>query len=275
MINKEDTRISGDLTRHIFMLVFLGGLWLYPWVYKTAVALREANKRETGYYTSPTAQLLLFIFIPFYSIYWFYKTASTLKLYAYRYGNKSAVVGLCTFIAFLTNIIPATIIQMEIERLVEACKAGEPAPKANKVSSVKPTATATKSAVDTKATAPAPAKTPATADDDGNYDYDKDCVRRIQPDGFDQGGFAVEEMQNAPWIPVTDHDEGTCPVCGRRQVTLQTSGNYIRCSGCHIVLKVMRGAIMFRDSERIALEKHNKIAIQNLKRAKRQKRKSR
>ena len=297
MINKEDTRISGDLTRHIFMLVFLGGLWLYPWVYKTAAALREATKRETGYYTSPTAQLLLFIFIPFYSIYWFYKTASTLKLYAYRYGNKSAVVGLCTFIAFLTNIIPATIIQMEIERLVEACKAGEPAPKANKVSSVKPTATATKSAVDTKATAPAPAKTaapetvtvvpekvtvvpeketpppaktPATADDDDDYDYDEDYVRRIQPDGFDKGGFSAVEMDNAPWMPVTDHDEGICPVCGR-QVTLQTSGNYTKCSGCHVVLKVVRGAIMLRDSDRKALEKRNKIAIQNLKRAKKTK----
>ena len=289
MVKKEDACISGDLARHVFMLVFLGWFWLFPWVYKTAVALREANRKESNYYTSPAAQALLFIFVPFYSIYWFYKTASAINVYAYRCNAVAKIVGLCTFTAFFTNLIPAVLIQMEIERLV-SYQEGKPTPAADKGSNPKSTTAAT-APTDAKAPAapaaasemvtpapekitPPPTKAPVTADD-GNYDYDEDCVRRIQPDGFDKGGFAAVEMQNAPWMPVTDHDEGTCPVCGRQVVTLQTSGNYIRCSGCHIVLKVMRGAIMFRDSERRALEKHNKIAIQDLKRAKRQKRKSR
>ena len=103
MVKKEDARISGDLARHIFMLVFLGGFWLFPWVYKTAVALREANRKESNYYTSPAAQALLFAFVPFYSIYWFYKTASTINVYAYRCNAVAKIVGLCTFTAFFAT----------------------------------------------------------------------------------------------------------------------------------------------------------------------------
>lgn len=69
MLNKKYSR---DMTLHILLLLFTFGIYHIIWIYKTSEFNCEIDSDEN---LSPIAQTLLCMFIPFYVIFWYCRTA--------------------------------------------------------------------------------------------------------------------------------------------------------------------------------------------------------
>ena len=66
---------------------------------------------------NPTTKLLLCMFVPFYSIYWVYKSAQRLDKLAARKGIPSDLATLCLILAIFVGIIPPILMQDKINAL--------------------------------------------------------------------------------------------------------------------------------------------------------------
>ena len=113
---KRPTAYKPDryMLMHIILSLFLGAAWLWPWVYQTTCTLNDfkpVQKRR------PAGKLLLFILVPFYSMYWFNKSAKIINDYSKRFGLDIQIVGLCSFLGLIAPSISSIIMQMEIEHL--------------------------------------------------------------------------------------------------------------------------------------------------------------
>lgn len=69
---ERESESSGYISmgKHVLLLLFTFGIWQIIWIYKTTKILNESKDFEEQ---NPTAKTLLCLFVPFYSIYWFYK----------------------------------------------------------------------------------------------------------------------------------------------------------------------------------------------------------
>ena len=110
-----------SLVKHILLLLFTFGIWLLIWVYRTTDYL---NRVEGAPYRNPVTKLLLFIFVPFYFIYWYYKTAQLTDRLANSRGLHSDLSTLCLILAIFVAIIPPILLQDKINSIVEAEKSG-------------------------------------------------------------------------------------------------------------------------------------------------------
>jgi len=109
----QSSKISANLLTHILLTVFLGCFWLWPWVYKTTALLNNVKGLE---FRKPSSKLALFILVPFYSVYWFRKTAKSIEFAAKQANEIISFAGICTFLAFFFPQIASILIQMEIEK---------------------------------------------------------------------------------------------------------------------------------------------------------------
>ena len=107
-----------SLAMHVLLLLFTCGIWNLIWIYRTTDKLNCINDEK---YRSSTAELLLCMFIPFYSIYWTYKTAQRIEKILMSNGIYTNIVAVCLAFAFFIPIIPAIIIQEKINHLVSNC----------------------------------------------------------------------------------------------------------------------------------------------------------
>ena len=73
-IKAEERESEGSgyisMGKHVLLLLFTFGIWQIIWIYKTTKILNASKDFEEQ---NPTAKTLLCLFVPFYSIYWFYK----------------------------------------------------------------------------------------------------------------------------------------------------------------------------------------------------------
>lgn len=69
---KLSLRAYCGIVQFILLSFFTFGIWTMIWVYRMT---KELNCVDGFEYRNPVKKLLLYIFIPFYSIYWFYQTA--------------------------------------------------------------------------------------------------------------------------------------------------------------------------------------------------------
>lgn len=122
MIDTKYSKPNKELLTHILLSVVLGKFWLWPWVYQTAYGLRKINK---GYKRSPAGQLLLFVFIPFYNLYWFFKTGKSVSDCAADKKIDINISRLCVLIAIFSPVIASIILQMEICKLQDELTAIE------------------------------------------------------------------------------------------------------------------------------------------------------
>ena len=104
-----------DLFKHILLLIFTFGIYYLVWIYKTTIYTNNYQNEE---YRNPTNKLLLCIFVPFYNIYWVYKTAQ-------RIDKLAKEKGISSDIATVSLILAPIIIQSKINELLK--------PVANKV----------------------------------------------------------------------------------------------------------------------------------------------
>ena len=101
------------LWQHILLLLFLGGIWSAIWAYR----MTEATNIASGEKRDPITQLLLYIFIPFYSIYWTYVTAQRVDEVAKKAGHHSDLAMICLILMLVIPIAPPVLIQDKINNI--------------------------------------------------------------------------------------------------------------------------------------------------------------
>lgn len=106
-----------SLVKHILLLLFTFGVWLYMWIYRITGFTNHAKGEE---YRDPTIKLLLCMFVPFYQIYWTYVTAQRIDKMAADKGVSSELATMCLILAIFVPIIPPILLQDKINALVTA-----------------------------------------------------------------------------------------------------------------------------------------------------------
>lgn len=126
-VSNSITRKHGycDMTKHILLLVFIGWIWQYIWIYRTTDYLNKTPNEEKR---APATKLLLCMFVPFYYIYWIYQSARRIEILAKEKNIDSDIVTLSVVLSLFVGIVPPIIMQSKLNQI---CKSE------NKVATVK------------------------------------------------------------------------------------------------------------------------------------------
>ena len=103
-----------SLGKHVCLLLFTCGIWMYIWIYK---ATKFTNLYAGEEERNPVSTLLLCMFVPFYSIYWTYKTALRIDAMAKESGISSDLGTVCLILAIFVGIIPPVLMQEKINTI--------------------------------------------------------------------------------------------------------------------------------------------------------------
>ena len=118
MADAQNTVSAGSaycsMVKHVFLLLFTFGIWYYIWIYRTTCYLNQVEDEPPR---NPTAKLLLCMFVPFYSIYWIYKSAQRLDKLSVSRGIPSDLSTLCLILAIFVGVIPPILMQDRINAL--------------------------------------------------------------------------------------------------------------------------------------------------------------
>ncbi|MBR7146263.1 MAG: DUF4234 domain-containing protein [Oscillospiraceae bacterium] len=111
----DDADYSCGLVKHILLLLFTLGIWQCIWIYRTT---RFTNRLESEEEMSPGIQLLLYLFVPFYSLYWTYRCAKRIDAISHANGLGSDLAVLCLILAIFVGIVPPILMQDQINSIV-------------------------------------------------------------------------------------------------------------------------------------------------------------
>lgn len=106
-----------SLVKHILLLLFTFGIWHLIWIYRMTDYTNAAQDEEPR---NPTNKLLLSLFVPFYIIYWTYKTAQRVDKMAVAKGLTSDMATLCLILEIFVPIIPPILLQDKMNNIVTA-----------------------------------------------------------------------------------------------------------------------------------------------------------
>ncbi len=104
------------LVKHILLLLFTCGIWMLIWVYRMTGYTNAVKGEEKR---NPTNKLLLYIFVPFYSIYWIYKTAQRIDKMAKAKNIESDLATLCLILAIFVPIVAPILMQDKMNKIVK------------------------------------------------------------------------------------------------------------------------------------------------------------
>lgn len=117
----QNTPVSSEIycsmAKHVLLLLFTFGIWYYIWIYRMTGYTNAAENEE---YRNPTKKLLLCLFIPFYIIYWTYKTGQRVDKMAAAKGISSDMATLCLILAIFVPIIPPILLQDKMNNIATA-----------------------------------------------------------------------------------------------------------------------------------------------------------
>ena len=102
------------LVKHILLLLFTFGIWYLIWIYRTTDNLNCLDDEPPR---NPATKLLLCMFVPFYSIYWVYKSAQRIDRLSAMAGQSSDSATLYLILAILIGIVPPILMQDKINSL--------------------------------------------------------------------------------------------------------------------------------------------------------------
>lgn len=105
------------LVKHILLLLFTFGIWQFIWIYRMT---RYTDGVEGEEPRTPTNQLLLCLFVPFYIVYWMYKTAQRVDKMAAAKGISSDLSILCLILQIFVAIVPPVLLQDKLNDIVTA-----------------------------------------------------------------------------------------------------------------------------------------------------------
>jgi len=109
-----DDELYCGLTKHILLLLFTFGIWFLIWIYRITGYTNYVKDEEER---NPTKRLLLCLFVPFYLIYWTYKTAQRIDKMAAAKGLQSDLSTLCLILAIFVPIIPPILMQDKLNAI--------------------------------------------------------------------------------------------------------------------------------------------------------------
>ena len=109
-----DDELYCGLTKHILLLLFTFGIWFMIWIYRITGYTNYVKDEEER---NPTKKLLLCLFVPFYQIYWTYKTAQRIDKMAMAKGLQSDLSTLCLILAIFVPIIPPILMQDKLNAI--------------------------------------------------------------------------------------------------------------------------------------------------------------
>lgn len=104
-----------DMVKHVLLLLFTFGIWNLIWIYKVTGYLNVVKDEEQR---NPTTKLLLCMFVPFYNIYWTYKSAQRIDKLARQKGLSSDIATLCLIMAIFLPIISPIIMQDKMNSIL-------------------------------------------------------------------------------------------------------------------------------------------------------------
>lgn len=104
-----------SIGKHIFWTLITAGIWHLIWVFHVTKNLNRVAGVETR---KPWAELLLYIFLPFYSVYWYYKTAEYVDAFAAEKGKKSNLAILSLVFGLVFPVVPYVVLQDKINLIV-------------------------------------------------------------------------------------------------------------------------------------------------------------
>lgn len=103
-----------NLVAHILLLLFTCGIWQYIWIYRTTKALNCVPGEP---YRNPVTKLLLCFFVPFYYIYWVYKSCKLIDKLAATKGVVSDISTLCLILSIFIGIVPPIVMQEKMNAI--------------------------------------------------------------------------------------------------------------------------------------------------------------
>ena len=103
-----------DIVMHAILLLVTCGIWHFIWIYKTTSYLNIVEGEEQR---NPLNKLLLCIFVPFYTIYWTYKSAQRIDKLANSKNIPSDLSKVCLILAIFLGIIPPILMQLKINEI--------------------------------------------------------------------------------------------------------------------------------------------------------------
>lgn len=117
--NKKAKGLDGyiSIPLQIFLQVVTLGLWEFVWIYKTTDVLGLINEEDDR---DPVFQLLLCALVPFYHVYWTYKTARMIDKQLAKKSIDSELSVVCTVFALGVRIVSPILIQERLNVLVKA-----------------------------------------------------------------------------------------------------------------------------------------------------------
>lgn len=98
---------------HVLLTLFLWLIWTPIWVYRVTKAV---NKIDGTQERTPAGAMLLYLFIPFYWVFWQYTVANMLDVSAGRHGENADNGALVLICAFLLPIVNYFLIQHRLNR---------------------------------------------------------------------------------------------------------------------------------------------------------------
>lgn len=100
---------------HIVLYLFTFGIWNLIWVCRTTAYLNRTPNSEQY---NPLSKLLLFMFVPFYSIYWYYRHGQRADALSRSQNiNSSDISTLCLVMAIFIPIVACIILQDRINNI--------------------------------------------------------------------------------------------------------------------------------------------------------------
>ena len=109
-----------SLVKHVLLLMFTFGIWWFIWVYRVTRYLNCVKDEEPR---TPMAELLLCMFVPFYQIFWVYKSAQKIDKLANAKNLSSDISTLCLIFAIICGFVAPIIMQNKMNSIITA-KAG-------------------------------------------------------------------------------------------------------------------------------------------------------
>lgn len=104
-----------NLGMHVVLLLLTFGVWYLIWIYRMTGYLNRAEDEQPR---NPTNQLLLCIFVPFYTVWWVYQSAQRIDKLAAAKGIASDLSMLCLILAIFVGVVPPILMQDKINAIV-------------------------------------------------------------------------------------------------------------------------------------------------------------
>ena len=103
-----------DMAKHVILTLLIGGVWTPIWIYRTTC---YCNRVKNGAFHKPVANLLLFMFVPFYSIYWYAKQGQRLDAIAQEHGDSAESAMTYLLLGIFVPLVAVILMQDRINKI--------------------------------------------------------------------------------------------------------------------------------------------------------------